>query len=322
MSRLFSPSARPRAYVALGVGLCALFLSSQTQSQGLMGSGQVTEENIAFREARDLARRTGFSDLEVDILHGQIAGNLNAVLQIPGLPEEVGQFNELIETADAKFFVRGKDRQGRPYLRVTLREGYSFSTEVFPVQYIFRAHCYMFPSAAASQNPAPAAAPAANPDPAAAGQTPPARPNLAEMDRIIFQFYRVNYSGAQYTRELRRIIHPNPKNIAQPESRPIGAELSMLDNSQLTLEQYEEPSNTRPVWEGSDGVPLPDLDIQPKQRVVLNDRNDPVDYGRQIRILNRYKRLLRKIDFELARRLRVEQLERGRVLERILDFPT
>ncbi|MBX7057999.1 MAG: hypothetical protein K1X75_08020 [Leptospirales bacterium] len=251
------------------------------------------EDNIAFREARDRARETGFGDLEIDILHGKIAAQAGAALALDSIPEQVTNFNELIDRAQAQFFVRGKDSQGKPYLRITLREGYSFSTEEHPIQYIFRAHCYLFPAA-----------------------------DGKSLDRIVFQFYRVNFSGSNYTRELRRIVHPNPKDVAQAEGKPLGAQLALLDNSQLTLEQYEEPSNVRPAWENRDGVPLPDLGIEPKHRVILNDRNDPVDYGRQVRILNRYKRLLRRIDYELEQRMRFERLERGRILERILDFPT
>ncbi len=276
--------------------LCILLLAiplSLLLSPAPLASQESFEDNISFREARELARKNGFGDLEVDILHGKLAGQVAAVLALESVPEQVTRFDELIDRAEAQFFVRGKDSQGKAYLRVTLREGYSFSTEVHPVQYIFRAHCYLFPAA-----------------------------DGKSLERIIFQFYRVNYSGSLYTRELRRIIHPNPKDVAQAEGKPIGAALSLLDNSEMTLEQYEEPSSTRPVWENTDGVPLPELSIEPKQRVILNDRTDPIDYGRQIRILNRYKRLLRRIDYELTQRLRFEQLERGRVLERILDFPT
>lgn len=260
-------------------------------------------EQLQYGRTKKLVRENGFGDLEVDILHGRIAANLRGVLAIPGLktkppeqdPKNYSDFWELIATSDNRLIARGTDIHGDTFVRVTLREGSSYSTDIFPIHYVYRAHAYLFPN-----------------------------PDTGELDRIIFQFYRVNYTGQQYTRELRRLIHPNPKDLAQAAGKPETAPVELLDNSQLTLEFYEAESTVKPVWEGSDGIPLPDLspDFNAQERVFLNKKSTPLDYEEQTRIMVRYKRLLRTVDRLLYTRLRSHELNREIIIERLLDFPS
>lgn len=254
----------------------------------------LSPENISFGRARDLARESGFADLEIDMMHGRLGRQAAATLTIPGVPEEPGEFYELLATSDARLILKGEDSHGKPYVRVTLREGNTFSTDIFPKRYVFRAHAYLFPS-----------------------------DDGTELSKIIFQFYRINFGGSSYKRELRRLIHPNPKNLAQAEGKDLTAELQLLNNSEITLEYFEEPSEVRPVWEGPDGVPVPEItQIQPKERVQLVNPETPLEYDEQIRLMVRYKRLLRTVSQLLEARIESHRLDREMIIEQLLDFPT
>ncbi|MEQ9366560.1 MAG: hypothetical protein RIF32_20130 [Leptospirales bacterium] len=273
-----------------------------TTGERVVGDAQ-SPDSIQYGRTRDLVRKSGFGDLEIDILHGRIARNLAGVMLIPDLkvkpdetdPKSYDDFWELIATSDNRLIAKGKDIHGDPFVRLTLREGSSYSTDIHPVNYVFRAHCYLFPN-----------------------------PETGELDRIIFQFYRVNYTGSKYARELRRLIHPNPKDRAQAADKQQTAPVELLDNSELTLEFYEAASSVKPVWEGSDGIPLPDLspEFNPIESVYLNKPETPLDYEEQTRMMVRYKRLLRAVDRLLYTRLRSHELNREIIIEQLLDFPS
>ncbi len=254
----------------------------------------LSPENISFRRARDLARESGFADLEIDMMHGRLGRQAATTLTIPGVPEEPGEFYELLATSDARLILKGEDSHGKPYVRVTLREGNTFSTDVFPKRYVFRAHAYLFPSEDGS-----------------------------ELSKVIFQFYRINYGGSSYKRELRRLIHPNPKNLARAEGKELTVDLDLLNNSDITLEYFEEASTVQPTWEGPDGVPLPEItQIEPKERVQLVNPDTPLNYDEQIRLMVRYKRLLRTVSRLLEARIKSHELDREMIIEQLLDFPT
>lgn len=281
--------------------------SRQTAAPALTGErtlrNELSPDSVQYGATRELVRKSGFGDLEIDLLHGRIASNLAGVLLIPDLPEKPAEtdpksyadFWELIATSDNRLIAKGKDIHGDPFVRLTLREGSSYSTDIFPVNYVFRAHCYLFPD-----------------------------PQTGELSRIIFQFYRINYTGSKYARELRRLIHPNPKDRAQAANKQQTEKVELLDNSELTLEYYETPSDVKPVWEGSDGIPLPDLggNLQPIETVFLNKAETPLDYDEQTRMIVRYKRLLRAVDQLLYTRLRSHELNREIIIEQLLDFPS
>jgi len=312
----------------------SLFLGGILSAQSFSDN---VDTNIVEREASEKARKSGFGDLEVDNLHGSIAARLKRLIELGNIPEfqiadeganrRVAE-HELFEESVTRDLIQGRDSQGRTFYRLRMREGYSSTMSVFPVQFIFRSHCYLYPAATANQHQEqPQSQPApANPAPGTpAGNPPAANPPAsgqpaAGLDRIIFQFYRINYSGSHYVRELRRFIHPRPLDVAQAGTKPIGSAMELLSNNELQLEYYEEPSNVAPVWEGVDMVPLPVLPIQPRQNVVLNDPKDPIPYSKQVKILDQYKKLLRRINAQLATMIRTRLLERNIMVNKVMDF--
>jgi hypothetical protein len=257
---------------------------------GPLGARDDDLQSIALREAIENARKKGFGDVEIDNLHGEIATRVQAVLKGGGIPEGPGNFDELTEQARTRALISGKDPDGKSYLRIRLRDGISYSTHEFPQQFVYRAHCYLYPGADGS------------------------------LDKVVFQFYRINYVGGQYIRDMRRYIHPQPKNQAQAEGKPVGADLQLLDNSNLALEFYEDPSTVKPVWEGPDGVPLGTIAWRAKSQIVLNAKEDPMPYPKQVQVIWNYKRLLRQLDRILQTYQRHAELERNRGIEKVLDY--
>ena len=238
-------------------------------------------QNVQEREAAERARAIGFGDLEVDNLHGSVGRRLVQRIGYGDLPMAEGSDRD---------FMKGKDSAGAAYYRLRLREGISFGMEAHPVSYIFKAHCYLYLA-----------------------------PDGKSVSQILFQFYRINFSGVSYTRELRRFIHPDPRDLVQGDR--LKQDIKMLDNSKLRLEQYVEPSTVRPVWEGIDGIPLPLLSLMPKQKIELNDPKDLMPFEKQVRVINAYKRLLRAVDQQLFELNRERYLDRLNRIEDILDFP-
>lgn len=247
-------------------------------------------QSIALREAIENARKKGFGDVEIDNLHGEIATRVQAVLKGGNIPEGPGSFDELMEQARTRALIKGKDSEGKEYLRIRLRDGISYSTHEFPQQFVFRAHCYLYPGADGS------------------------------LDKVVFQFYRINYVGGQYIRDMRRYIHPQPKNQAQAEGKPVGADLQLLDNSNLALEFYEDPSTVKPSWEGPDGVPLGTIAWRAKSQIILNAKENPMPYPKQVQVIWNYKKLLRQLDRILQIYQRDAELERNRGIEKVLDY--
>ena len=273
-----NPKPRPGKVAVAALALfAALFLTGNLSAQ----VDDLADTNVQEREAALRARKLGFGDLEVDNLHGSISKKLAQIIDYGGLRKEEGSYLS---------FMMGEDQDKKTFFRFRIREGNSYSVEERPVQYLFKAHCYLYLDV-----------------------------NEKKLTKIIFQFYRINFSGINYVRELRRMIHPEPLDLVGGD--PLKEDLKTQDNSKLLLEQFEEPSTVKPDWEGPDGIPLPNLSLMPRQRIELNNPKDLIPYDKQVRIITRYKRLLRSIDRELQSIIRDHELDRRIRIEKIMDFP-
>ena len=295
---VFPLSSRP----ALLILLIGAFLTTEVLIAQVAPQEGVPSKNIVEREAARRARESGFGDLDVDNLHGSLARRMNTLLSYGRFTQRKGSDRALM---------MGTDRDGKTYFRFRLREGSSFSVETHPTSYIFRAHCFLYLSG-------------------------PDKDGKRELEKIVFQFYRINFSGVNYVRELRRITHPNPKNLVGDD--PLRDDIKLLNNDKLLLELYEDLSTVKPFWEGIDGIPVPTLrstenpDLPkdpnykeqtwaPKERIELNNPRDLIPYEKQVRIMIRYKRLLRRIDQDIYTLNRSLNLGRKIRIEKIMDFP-
>ena len=290
-------------------------LSTEEQFQSPVAArneGQTFESGLD--RSRRLARESGFQDAEIDQLHAAILSNLRVVILDPELPayrdaeEEPARsdiFHENMRLGRNPIIVRG-GAEGEPaYLRVLLREGLAYETEQYPARFIVRSHAFVFFTEVR--------------DPHNAGETEEGESPVLEirLERILIQYYLVNDSGQEYDRVIRRMDHPAPG--VGPLSR------GLADNSGLLIEYYRRPSAEQPVWEGADGVPRPELQIEPDIRVTLGAAEEPaaegMPYERQVRILASYRRVLREIDRTLYEWRRRYELDRELQLDRVGGFP-
>jgi hypothetical protein len=148
-------------------------------------------------------------------------------------------------------------------------------------------------------------------------------PGALGLDRLVFHFYRINHGKDRYVREIRRFIHPAPGNLAKTEQLDPQTPASLpklASNSGIQIEYYEAPTSVKPDWEGSDGVPLPVFNYKPKMLFTLVDEKNPMPYNRQIMIINRYKTMLRSALASLEFVYRDQELEKGVIIEKIMDF--
>tara|TARA_B100001939_G_scaffold152163_1_gene131470 strand:- start:2107 stop:3012 length:906 start_codon:yes stop_codon:yes gene_type:complete len=252
--------------------------------------------NLVEKEIREKNRASGFGDIEIDNLHGRITRNLATVAAL-GKAQPYPKSSEVLTDQTARTeFISALDQQGKRFYRMRLRHGLSFSTDIFPNIYLYEAHVFLYPK---------------NPDDLTQG-----------LDRMIVQFYRINYSGIGHTREVRRIEHPNPVDLAQAMNKPPGADVQLLDNSEITVTYYSYPTSQKPTYVGWDGIPLPDMGVEPEEQIQLHKAEDPMPYEKQFRIIQAYKKVLRAVDRHLAQAAAEAELDRNVKINNMIDFST
>ncbi|MCB1139503.1 MAG: hypothetical protein KDK23_12135 [Leptospiraceae bacterium] len=256
--------------------------------------------NLVEKEIRQKNRDSGFADIEIDNLHGRITRNLATVAAL-GKTAPYPKSAEVLTSQDARTeFISALDSSGKRFFRIRLRHGLSFSTDIFPNVYLYEAHAFLYPK---------------NPDKIEEG-----------LDRLIVQFYRINYSGIEHTREIRRIEHPNPIDLAQALNKPPGADVDLLNNSEIVLSYYSYPASQKPDYVGWDGIPLPDLKVEPAEQIQLNAQADPqqkpIPYEKQFRIIQAYKKVLRAVDRRMAEAAAEAELDRNIRINDMIDFST
>lgn len=265
---------------------------------------QTAERNRQIR----LARESGFADYEIDLLHKQIGQKTVSLYSFGSIPslEEMNQVSveQRYDTPVDDRIVAGKDNE---FIRFKIRQGLSFSTDVYPQENVYASHCYIFQ-----------------------------KPSQEFPQKIIFQSYRVFHNGTEYVRELRRIIHtplrPETGSHSEEETIPVeeppetGAQKADLigkgaSNAELTIEYYTMPVAQQPVtWLYKDGVAKPDIEAEPKIRLKLQSDERQIPYSRQLSIMRTYKNMLRQMDHHLAEEVARENLERKLMIDRMIDF--
>lgn len=255
----------------------------------------VLPETVAEREAIEAARKNGFADFEIDSLHTKIAQLLKR-FEIEAREEGVGSFREMTENTRTRKIIHAKDSDGKEYFRIRMRYGFSLSTSIYPELFTYRVDCFFYPRAGGE-----------------------------ELERVVFQFYRINHHGIHTSREIRRLSHPAPGHLkteaAQPPAgTPAAPESAFADNGKIVIDYYERSSNITAVWEEGDGSPMAVLPIKSDRNFILNDPAAPIPFGRQVSLIRRYRLLLRTAAMILENRYRSQELEKALILEKTLEF--
>lgn len=134
--------------------------------------------------------------------------------------------------------------------------------------------------------------------------------DFANLDKIIFMFKRVNADGTYYVREMRRLINPTPKSLPKDyrENTPLDS------SSDIKLEYYQN-FNTYLLWPNNPIQPVePDVVFQ------LQKEDDPITFEKQRMVMTNYKKILRELDKEVARRRHNIELDRKRMISKITTF--
>ena len=251
-------------------------------------------EEVAERENIDANRKAGFPDYEIDALHAAL-GRMILRIDPERIPEGPGNFKELTDRSATRKIIRGTDGAGKNFYRIRIREGKGYSTEIYPELFTYRVDCFLYPG-------------------------------TTGLDRVIFQFYRINHGTDNYVREMRRFIHSAPGNLPetqqQPPSDPANpSPLPQLgNNGGILVEYYEAPTIQKPDWYGSDGVPIPVFTFKPKMTFILIDDKNPMPYNRQVTVIRRYKTMLRSALASMESVYRAQELEKGVIIEKVMDF--
>jgi hypothetical protein len=263
-----------------------------------LASSLFARQGLVERRNQEKIRAAGFADVELDRLHTEI-GQAIFDLQSLAVPEEgpikdptarptdprEGQVDpdtlrqDTIELVPSRrrAFVRGTDSKGRTYFRLRITEGLNYTTEPTPDRFLFKAHAYLYLD------------------------------EQGKLGEVLLQFYRMRFSGMEYTREIRRIRHPGPFGAGAAQS-PIQIEFRSYPTSL--------PHNELAI----DDVPLPVLSGEPQLLTVLHSADDPMPFDKQARIVETYRSLLRKLNRQLSRQRQILELDRNSSIERALDF--
>lgn len=134
--------------------------------------------------------------------------------------------------------------------------------------------------------------------------------DFTELNKVVLMFRRVNADGTIYIKEMRRLINPTPRSPIKQDD----GTYKIDTNSDIKLEYYQSfTSNT--IWPDN---PIQTMD--PGVVMELNKTEAPLPYEKQRQIITQYKRILRKVDKDLATKLRGMELDQRRMVSKMLDF--
>lgn len=244
----------------------------------------LTLEERELQGQIDAIRKGGFADIELDNLHGSIARSLFKIklMTDSGTDKKHGKFLGDVPKEVPDVF--SKDSGGKTYLSIELSSGESFAD--YPNTYLYNSKVYIYPS-----------------------------DDAKALDKLVLEFKRTNSKGEVFIREMRRLINPTPKGISKiDESKVDAVDIKPDDNNDITLEYYNS-NEGESIW--------PNSPIQPQPPSVVNKLNDPKEtlpYNKQRAIIEKYKVLLRSINKAVAKKLYLLELDRNRMVSKMLEF--
>ncbi|WP_411823626.1 LIC13212 family protein [Leptospira sp. 'Mane'] len=241
----------------------------------------VTMKDRETQKHIDAQRSTGFSDNEIDTLHGTVGEHLRKMKKLQDLGVDKTAAQYLAQTpTDVKPLYK-KDDAGKPYLEIKLPQGQSYID--WPRIYLYDGTAFVYP-----------------------------KEDFSDLDKIILAFRRVNADGTIYVKEMRRLINPSPRS--QSPDKDEKGEAKIDTNSDIILE-YFQALNSDTIWPNT-----PTQKDPANITMVLNDEKDPLPYEKQKHIMLTYKKMLRKISKHTAHKLRDMELDQRQLITKILDY--
>jgi hypothetical protein len=316
--------------------LLVLLLSSASMSAVKVINRQ-EEKRLELQKRTN--RKTGFQDIEIDNLHGDIQRRITIIFalmdnEIKANEKGAGIFysrkdvdvqvtSEIRMFTDEKFvgekpagglredaprFIRGiSDIQGnisssKKVLSVPL--GLGISVPGIKEKFLFRTIAHLF-----------------------------ANPEGNKLTGVIFQFDRVNAVGREFIAERRLLINPNPEDKVrsmETDSYIGGSDfafaLGNINKNPAAVKKFDYNGDILVDYfeARADSGGFPKKPMYTERLVwedfATNGEHAPMPYSKQLRIINGYKKYLRRTKESLTRAIRDYDLKRRDRISKVLNF--
>jgi len=225
-------------------------------------------------------RESGFGDNEIDLLHASIAANMKAIQ---------GFTDKGLDKENARY-LGDFPKENLPELYKKDSAGKTYldieldqgeSYASYPTRFLYNGRVYLYLNA-----------------------------DLSGVEKVIIQYKRINSNGNVFIREMRRIVNNSPGKSTLDENGNLVAD----KNDDITLEYYS--SYDKP----NDWPDVPVIESKPAKTFVLNEKENPVPFFKQKRILEKYRQALRFVESEVARKYQALETDRKRMISKMMDF--
>lgn len=246
---------------------------------------------VTEQELMAAAEQSGFGDPWLDDLHLAVLTAFRELEAGGAIAGEIRTSGDMFQDRAANRFVKLKDASGREYFRIYLGNDDSHNDIFAKHSYTYNVYGFFYPDG-----------------------------ERKKLESVFFQIYRVNFvPGRPLFREMRRLVHPQPGILpVSVEDNP--AVQDAASNDSLSVEYYASEEAPTPFVESVDGVPGPDISLQPRMVVKVKDPVEPLPYGNRVKMLDIYRRMMIKSAYFLKRELNIMNMKRPVQIERTLDI--
>jgi hypothetical protein len=278
------------------------------------------EEKEYYQYVQKMRSRK-FSDREIDRLH-QSLGTMIGKIQdhvATGAVAQAARYNDHLPGDEDVLF--WKDKEGKDYFVMNLSQGITY--EDYPTYHVYETKAYLYPTE-----------------------------DKKGLAKVVVQFNRVNSTGTDYVKEMRRIINPTPNSPGPPkvEGEKVGGDVPKFqeenitdpsiqadENADLIVEFYtsndfyldeqgkedrfkerapEEKEARYLLWTDKN----PDTKTKVGLTRVLGDEKELMPYEVQKKIYLTYRDILRELDSKIKAKLHLIELNKRRTIHKIMEF--
>ena len=244
-------------------------------------------------------RTRKFSDREIDRLHQALAQKLEEMkFQVDNnRVKNKARYNSLLPEPEEILFL--KDKEGKEYFNIQLGQGISW--DEYPTGNINESRVYLYPTE-----------------------------DKKGLSKVIVQYARVNFTGRNYVKEIRRIINSNPVFPGPPkfegekvngdlpkdqEPVTVDAGIAPQENGDIIVEYYSGHDSNH-NW--NENNPTPEAKVSITQK--LQDEKDLLSFEQQKLVYLTYRNILRELDSKMKNKVHNLNLDRKTTTRKITNF--
>lgn len=275
------------------------------------------EEKEYYQYVQKIRSRK-FADREIDRLHQSLGTMIGKIQEhvSKGSVAQAARYNDHLPNEEEVLFF--KDKEGKEYFTILLSQGITY--EDYPTYHIYETRVYLYPSE-----------------------------DKKGLSKVIVQFNRVNTTGTDYVKEMRRIINltpnsPGPPKVEGEKDIPKFQEENITDpsipadaNDDLIIEFYtsndfyldeqgkedrfkerslEEKQARYLIWTDK----TPDTKTKVGLTRILGDEKELIPFEVQKKMYLTYRDILRELDSKIKSKLHLIELNRRRTIHKIMEF--